>query len=215
MKEDSKIGQFFQEQFADYKEEISLFELEKMTQKMSLNNFTKFSLTTFNVYYAAAIFSGFMISLCLGLHYITTFQKQQRLLEQYQKEFILLKKPTEKENITYTYEPKRELPDSSKQHLNNLYVMPKGKNSLRNSKNSELEGLELLTNESKQNEKTNMDNENPTKQLEQEALPLQTMPITDTTTHMQNIQKPKVVIYKRDTIYEFDTLKVKKKRKKQ
>lgn len=241
MEDNSKIGQYFKDQFAEHTEEVSLQEIELMAQRMTVPNFTSFSFTTFNIYYAAAIFSGFLISLCLGTHYLTTYRAQSELLKQNQQELIRLKElmsqnvndsnlKTMRKQADKT-EPSYESLNSSNQPKNSNYLLQKEKSPKQTAAGStpfenkiaEKKGTVTtvkFADENKTNEVKNIQDLQvvtpPTTTFEPESKKsvVVALPQKDTVSSMPTFVRPKVVIYKRDTIYEFDTLKVKKRRKK-
>jgi len=91
MEDKNKIGDFFKTHLSDYKEEVSLMDLEMMSSRMSKSNFMKFNARYFNIYYAAAIVSGFLVSLTLGGHYVYTYKLQNEALKKTQIELAQIK----------------------------------------------------------------------------------------------------------------------------
>jgi hypothetical protein len=72
MEAEDKIGGLFKDAFRDHKEALSLEELETMQNALSKKAFYGFNPFQFNMYYAAAIVSGFLITLLLAGHYVYT-----------------------------------------------------------------------------------------------------------------------------------------------
>lgn len=229
MEDKNKIGAFFNTQLSDHKEEVSMFELEMMSARMSSYNFMKFNVLQFNVYYAVAIFSGFLLSLGLGTHYLSTYKKQESMLQETRQELALLKKEltTAKSNNHTTYPDDNAIatvPSSpskpSKSNLtgknNNLTQPP---NSLSPT---DVKRMNVASKTDQESSKSNLDHSathtgavstapvplhEPTPTHSPKATELPTNPVENLAS------KKKVIIYKRDTIYQYDTLKVKKKSK--
>lgn len=70
------FANLFKEEFQNNTESLSLseqYQLEKLVRKQA---FRSFSLYTFNMYYALAIVSGFLLSTTLGAHYIYNYVYQ-------------------------------------------------------------------------------------------------------------------------------------------
>src|SRR4051794_30163044 len=72
MKSEDKIGGLFKDTLRGNKEAISLEEIEQMSQVILNSNFYNLDLKYFNIYYASAIVSGFLITIFLAGHFIYT-----------------------------------------------------------------------------------------------------------------------------------------------
>ncbi|HTF80787.1 MAG TPA: hypothetical protein VL947_03645 [Cytophagales bacterium] len=227
MEDHNKIGNLFKSQLSDYKEEVSLMELELMTARMSQHNFMEFNLRYFNVYYAAAIFSGFLISLILGGHYLTTYKKVEQELLNTRRELTRLEQSVSHERVADTAYVLPSKETSSQVPIDPS--MPSKSNLTRNSNRSAQPVDSKSFAKSKINEPVDKDKVSTETNYEKSAdvrgvesttsLQAQDHSPSDNHIHEQPhkvVVTPKlnkVVIYKRDTIYQYDTLKVKKKQK--
>lgn len=75
METEDKIGSLFKEAFREHTEAVSLEELEAMRDLVSRKSFFSFTARIFNIYYAAAIVSGFIITMMLAGHYVYTISR--------------------------------------------------------------------------------------------------------------------------------------------
>lgn len=222
MKDRNNIGDFFKEHLSNHKEDISLMDLDMMNARMAKTNFLKFNARTFNVYYVAAIASGFMLSLVLGTHYLHTYRIQNYHLKQTQEQLSQLEYHinTLQTQIQYLTKPKTD--DKA------VKSVPKSPSLSTKAPSYNRENLELtqplnslnphgkidkptLTELNKTNNKDGVSNqETPSSSnVNQQHSSTKHNIGTLLDTH----QDAQVVIYKRDTIFEYDTLKIKKNRK--
>lgn len=234
MEDKNKIGDFFKTHLSDYKEEVSLMDLEMMSSRMSKSNFMKFNARYFNIYYAVAIFSGFLVSLTLGGHYIYTYKLQSEALQKTQIELAQIKTLIHSQEENNTSIPPSDgisnLPNSPSIRSNkssykreNVLAQP---SSPLNLSHKEPNRNDKGKNDTKENTNQSSGSKQPNYEIKEhhESGVPKTLnehkhidPIQQHTTPSQELDesptKKKVVIYKRDTIFEYDTLKVKKKRK--
>lgn len=233
MEDKNKIGDFFKTHLSDYKEEVSLMDLEMMSSRMSKANFMKFNARYFNIYYAAAIVSGFLVSLTLGGHYVYTYRLQSEALKKTQIELAQIQALIHRQEDNNTSIPPSDgisnLPNSPSIRSNkssykreNVLAQPSSplnpSNEETNRNDKSEKELKGNTNQSSGSNQPNYEN----KEHHESGVP-KTLnehkhidPIQHTTPSQELDESPikkKVVIYKRDTIFEYDTLKVKKKRK--
>lgn len=236
MEDKNKIGDFFREHLSDYKEEVNLIDLEMMSNRMAKSNFMRFSLQNFNVYYAAAICSGFLVSLFLGGHYITIHNQQTCQLKQLRTEIEDLRSTTHAQNNTMKElalqlkSKDRNLVSGvaspsaqpSKSNLSNKNLLSAQVPSILNYYGTDPEGNHLWVGAN--NVETTIETEQtnyvtiPEPTLEPEMSNL--TPIDIKTKGAESLPKlygsnfkNYVVVHKKDTLYQYDTLKVKKKRK--
>lgn len=227
MEDKNKIGAFFNSQLSDHQEEISLLDLEMMSTRMSPHNFMKFNLLNFNIYYAVAICSGFLITLTLGGHYLNTYKRQENMLEETRKELALLKTEIQDHKLshhtTYPKDAVITVPNSPSGPTQPTTRENKGLSQPPNSllfKNKKDEHSTIKAQQNAQLNKANLyEDAVPTGATTNAPVLLNEKHTHTSKTVPEQLAKPnedlgskkKVIIYKRDTIYQYDTLKVKKK----
>lgn len=70
MKSQDKLGAFFKEELHNHTEEISQEELEAISQFISRKSFFRFNYRSFNIYYAGAIVCAFFLTIFFAAHYM-------------------------------------------------------------------------------------------------------------------------------------------------
>lgn len=196
MKERDDIGDFFKAELDNFEPSLSFDELEIIDKIQANNRFYKFSPYNFNIFYALAIVSGFLLTLGCVTHYILKQQNDVSTIENLSQSKKTSKiipivnesaKIVEKKNISSTSQGKT---NTSEKPKNNT---------------SKLESNNIETTTPTVPQTTNVD-------LTPQIV---TKPISITDSIPKKVEiKPirkKIFIVKRDTIYKKDTLKIKHK----
>lgn len=202
MKERDDIGDFFKAELDDFEPSLSFDELEIIDKIQVNNRFYKFSPYNFNIYYAFAIVSGFLLTLGCVTHYVF---KQQ--------------------NEVSTIETKIHKPENSpapivqggvrKNEIDERVNSPEiSKNN--NQTNTTNQRVGIVKNENTEMNNSAVTNNTIITQPNNEVLNTNvTKPtvITDSIPKKKEIKpiRKQIFIVKRDTIYKKDTLKVKHK----
>lgn len=190
------IGKIFKEGLQSEEATVSFEEMELMNRLLLKNSFYQFSPFTFNVFYAAAIVSGFLITMTLAGHYIYTQSLIAKITKLEEPKVPIIEKTNE---IQGEYSEKGTFQPVPSPSLVNSSV----------SKEMKEENLDA-----KQNN-TFLNDSIATVTLIADQ-PIQPHLPKDSAKKVSNPLKKTVVIVKNDTIYQMDTItkKPSKRRKK-
>jgi len=183
------LEDFFKTELGNYRPHLDFEEKALIDEIQLKTQFYEFNPYKFNLYYALAIFSGFVISLCCGGHYIYSTSK---LLE-----LSLMK--NEKSNTIVT---STTLVNSDSIKVNNI-------------QNKKIINKDISTSKEivKKIKPSKFEiNENKRKDVISNIQTIQPV-VKDSIITPQLIQpaRKKVIIMRRDTVFQIDTLKVKKR----
>lgn len=206
MKERDYIGDFFKAELDDFEPSLSFDELEIIDKIQANNRFYKFSPYNFNIYYAFAILSGFLLTLGCFTHYIFKQQNEVSTIE------TKIHKPgNSPAPILQGGVRKNEI----NQEVNSSEIS-KNNTKINNQTNTTNQRVGIVKNENTEMNSSTVTNNTIITQPNIEVLNTNaTKPtvITDSIPKKKEIKpiRKQIFIVKRDTIYKKDTLKVKRK----
>lgn len=193
------FANLFKEEFQNNTESLSLdeqYQLEKFVRKQA---FWSFSPYTFNMYYALAIVSGFLLSTTLGVHYIYNYVYQNPYQKYANVQNVILT------NDSITIENEQHFSNTTTHTNKNKPLIPAAKNTT----------LQTGTQRKKVNtidsSIVNTPKIEPIISSKPNFVPEEIIPIKKDS--IKPVRKT-IYITKRDTIFQLDTLKNKPKRKK-
>lgn len=194
------FANLFKEEFQNNTESLSLdeqYQLEKLVRKQA---FWSFSPYTFNMYYALAIVSGFLLSTTLGAHYIYNYVYQNPYQKYTNAQNVIL--PKDSITIKVIEQPF----SNTTTHTNNSKpLIPAVKNTIlqTGTQNKSVKTIDSSI--------VNTPKIEPIISSKPNLVPEEIVPFKKDS--IKPIRKT-IYITKRDTIFQLDTLKNKPKRKK-
>jgi hypothetical protein len=195
------FANLFKEEFQNNTESLSLseqYQLEKLVRKQA---FWSFSPYTFNMYYALAIVSGFLLSTTLGVHYIYNYVYQNP----YQYYAIEQKAILPNDSITVNNNTEQHFSNTTTRTNNNKPLIPSVKNTILQT------GNQSNADKTIDSSIVNSPKIEPIISAKPNLEPEEIKPMKKDS--IKPIRKT-IYITKRDTIFQLDTLKNKPKRKK-
>lgn len=201
MKADDKIGAFFKETLNEYKEDLSVKDVELFNQYIEKRRFFQFKYHRFNVYYAAILAMGFLFNVGMGIyflkHSVSDFSSQ------------IETKQLSTENNSSTSQGGSKVDTYEKNNNEKLHFQRVKAVSIKaNSKHSIEKSEELSASSS------NILDSSTSYSIANSSNP-SLQPTLDSSSHLsmpKKKNKKTVVIVQKDTIYQVDTLPAKLKK---
>ena len=193
------FANLFKEEFQNNSESLSLdeqYQLEKLVRKQAFWSFSPF---TFNMYYALAIVSGFLLSTTLGAHYIYNYVYQNPYQQYMIEQKAILS------NDSKTIENEQHFSNTTTHTNKNKPLIPAAKNTTLQT------GTQSKSVKTIDSSAVNPPKIEPIISSKPNFVPDEIIPIKKDS--IKPVRKT-IYITKRDTIFQLDTLKNKPKRKK-